>query len=1041
MIHATESEFEKNTIERLKSLGYEYLSGGEIDRELKEVVLEDRLKNFLETKYSELPKETIQEILLKVKSIPGSRQDLRNKHFHELLVGGFEVQYKKKNQTNLETEFIYLIDWDEPEENEFLVVNQFPITGNNDRRPDIIIFINGLPLVLFELKNPNDVSTTVEGAYKQIQHYKNDIPLLFDYNEIVILSDGGVVGEPKEETPRTHGTYHGMWDANFEWYSPWKTIDGKKVEKFQTGAMKTLIGGLFPKERLIHYIRYFVLYETLGDLNTKKGAKYHQFFAIRFAIEKAKEAIQPKADKRIGVIWHTQGSGKSLSMLFFSKILRKSSEFKNPTIVIQVDRNDLDKQLYDQFVLCNSYIGIIQHAESVTELRTLLKSNGGEIIFSTIEKFQLQNDETNHPVLSERENIIVIADEAHRTQYGHDVKLIKNKSGRIRRSQGFARSLRQSLPNASFIGFTGTPVDSAEANTTEIFGDIIHTYDMKQAQEDGATVPIYYEPKIIPLSLSNENIDKELSEITEGEEADSVNYKKSRWAAIANAAGSKERLDVLAKNLLEHFNKRREFSKGKAMIVCMSRENCVRLYDAIRALPNAPEVKVVMTGNLSKDPQEWSRDGHITTKTQRDIIKARMKDLNDPLQIVIVRDMWLTGTDIPCLDTLYIDKPMNGHNLMQAIARVNRVFSEKQGGLIVDYIGIGSDLKDATKKYTQAGGRGNPTEDINQRAVAIFLEKMNEIKNLFPSEYHSLHKLDSNSILFEDKVVEMFGFVIEEESRILKFLELESAVTNAFSLIRQLDSMNGFADEISVYQYVRNQVRKYKTPPKQKMEDERNNAIKSLLDRSISSGEVKDIFSIVGIPIPDVSIITDEFLRDFEENKKYENLRLKLLEKIIHDTIRIRFSNYPSKTKSFSVMLKNTLKKYHAREISIAELLIRIKEIRDKLSKEEQARNDLGLSPEEFSFYEAITYQSEKVFDNKFLADILRDIVKVLKTKLKPNWTEDHKAQTRAAIENAIKLVLKKKGVKEEQLLFLYPRIIDHAKVLYHDYPLTGTDG
>lgn len=1048
MIHATESEFEKNTIERLKGLGYEYLSGGEIEREsFKDVILDDRLLKFIKTKYPEFPEETVQEILLKVKSIPGARMDLRNKAFHELLVGGFEISTNKEVKSNSSKEapivknyHIYLIDWENPEENDFLVVNQFSISGNNDRRPDIIIFINGLPLVLFELKNPHDSNTTVEGAFQQIQHYKNDIPLLFDYNEIVVLSDGGVVGEPDEDTPKTHGTYHGMWNSSFEWYSPWKTINGEKVEKFNTGAMKTLIEGLFPKERLLSYIKYFILFETSGDLNLKKGAKYHQFFAIRFAIEKAQESIKPKADKRIGVIWHTQGSGKSLSMLFFSQILRKNKEFKNPTILIQVDRNDLDKQLYDQFVLCKSYIGSIQHAESVQELRSLLRSEGGEIIFSTIEKFQLLDDESDHPVLSNRDNIIVIADEAHRTQYGHDVKFKRNKKGELYKSQGFARSLRQSLPFASFIGFTGTPVDKADSNTYEIFGDVIHTYDMKQAQQDGATVPIFYEAKIIPLSLKNEKIDEELEEITEGEEESSIDYKKSKWAAIANAAGAKERLETLAKDLVSHFNNRRKDSIGKAMIVCMSRENCVRLYNALAEIPNAPEAKIVMTGNLSKDPKEWSEKGFITTKKQRDDIKARMKDYKDPLQIVIVRDMWLTGTDIPCLDTLYIDKPMNGHNLMQAIARVNRVFSSKQGGLIVDYIGIGEDLKKATKKYTDSGGEGNPAEDLNEKAVAIFLEKLGDIKNFFPVKYQSILGKLKDPIAFEDILTEMFGFVIEDEKTMQIFLEKVSSVSRSFSLVSHLKSVSSYSDEVAIYQLIESQVRKYKTPPRREIEERREQAIRSLLDRSISSGEVKDIFALVGIPTPGVSIITDEFLRDLQENKKYENLRLKLLEKILYDSINIRFSVFPKKKKSFKELLEATLKRYHAREISLSELLARIKETRDKIN-EEDSNNDLELSPEELSFYEAVTFQAEKSFDNKFLADLLRDVVKVLKTKLKPDWTEDYKEQVRAGVENAVKLILKKKGVKEEQFKFLYPRIIEHAKVLYHDWPLTGTEG
>jgi len=875
--YGTESDFELATIQRLEdpnSLAYDYKNGGEILRNNdSEVLLKDNLTAFLEKKYPHLPEDAIKQIISKVSNIEGSRIEIRNKTFHELLSRGFEIKYKN-NAGEEVFEHIYLVDFINPHANEFLVVNQLPIQGkSNDRRPDMIIFINGLPLILFELKNPNDEMATVQGAYNQIEHYVNDIPQLFDYNEIVIISDGGVVGEPTEETPRDHGTFHGMWSSDFEWFSPWKTIDGINIAPFKTGSMKTLLEGLFPKDRLLAYIRYFIIYEEVNDKIIKKGAKYHQFFAVRLAVQRAIEASRPKGDKKIGVIWHTQGAGKSLSMLFFSGLLRKADEMKNPTILIQVDRNDLDTQLHDQFVICESHIGKVKHAESVEELRGLLSSEGGEIIFSTIEKFQLKGEEEAHPTLSDRHNLIVIADEAHRTQYGTTVRFQKSAQNEIKRSQGFARSLREALPNASFIGFTGTPIDKADANTVEIFGNVIHVYDMKQSQEDGSTVPIYYEARIIPLKLTNEKLDAELDEITEGEEETALNQKKSRWAAIANAAGAKDRIATLAKDILAHYQKRCISNNGKALVICMTRKNCVALYDEMTALPGCPEVKIVMTGDLTKDPKAWSQAGHITTKRQRDKIKARMKDIDDPLKIVIVRDMWLTGTDIPCLHTLYIDKPMSGHNLMQAIARVNRVFSNKRGGVIVDYIGIGEELKEATKKYTGSGGKGNPTEDINIQAIVLFMEKRNQLKSQLPSKYDYSTWRTLKQIKLDDMLTEVFGTIIEsDESKIKDFLDVENSMSGSYSLISHLDEMKKYADEVAFYQLIRNQVRKYIKGATGKITD-KEKAVMDLIDRSISSEGVKDLFALAGLEAPDLSIITEEFIKNFKEDK-ITNLRI-----------------------------------------------------------------------------------------------------------------------------------------------------------------------
>jgi type I restriction enzyme R subunit len=616
----TETTFELTTIERLEQQGYTHFLGPELERPLDEVVLKDLLRANLAMRYKALPASAIDEAMNSICRPDGVDTMRRNKTFHQRLTRGFEQKVECPNGRK-EYVYIYPVCWDDPGSNDFHVVNQLPIHGRNDRRPDIIIYINGLPLVVFELKNPYAIKPTIDDALNQIQHYVHDISQLFDFNTLVVVSDGV-------------NTQHGMWSADTEWYAPWKSINGFDIEPNTSGSMKVLIEGLFSKDRLLQYIHDFIVFEEANEKLTKKGAKYHQFFAARLAAEKTVETVKAGDEKRIGVIWHTTGSGKSLSMAFLVGILRRMPELENPSFVIQVDRNDLDDQLHDQFVVARSLVGDVKQADSTEDLRELLKTEGGEVIFTTIEKFRLNKDEgeTEHPVLSSRSNIIIIADEAHRSQYGF--------------INGYARYLAEALPNARRIGFTGTPISFSGADTIEVFGDLIHTYDIRQSQEDGATKPIYYSPRQVKLHLSKADIDAALKDLTENANATDLERRKSRWAALAAAAGAKERVGALAKDLLQHFLDRSATLTGKAMAVCMTRANCVRLYDALTDLPDCPEVKIVMTGNLSEDPPVWNKAGHLTTKAQRDIIKKRMIDPDDPLKIVIVCDMWLTGTII-----------------------------------------------------------------------------------------------------------------------------------------------------------------------------------------------------------------------------------------------------------------------------------------------------------------------------------------------------------------------------------------------------------
>jgi type I restriction enzyme R subunit len=962
----TESQFEQTTIDRLKLLGYQYQYGGECNRPLNQVVLKDTLKAQLQKRYRHLPEKSLDELVSRACNPNGVTTLQRNEAFHHMLTRGLEHRYQTPDG-NERFEHLYLVDWDNPDSpyNDFRVVNQFSIRGKNDRRPDIIVFVNGLPLVVFELKNPYDENVTVDGAYNQIQHYSVDIPDLFQFNAAVVISDGVT-------------TQHGMWSANQEWYAPWKSIDGRTVEKNTSGSMKTLIEGLFPKERLLSYIKHFIVFETVNDNITKKGAKYHQFFGVRFAVQAAIRATQPEGDRRIGVVWHTQGSGKSLSMAFFVGMLRDDVRMANPTFVIQVDRTDLDSQLYEQFVAVKSLVRNLKHAGSVEQLRDHLQTEGGEVIFTTIEKFRLQGQaehkEIEHPVLSPDRNIIVIADEAHRTQYG----LL----------DGFAYHLRKALPNASFIGFTGTPIELTQADTQAVFGDVIHTYDIRQAEEDKATVKIVYEPRLVKLHLLNQQIDEELDEITEGEEMDDAQRRKSKWAALAAVAGSKDRVGVLAHDLLTHYLERTESNIGKAMVVCMSRQNCVTLYNELIQLADCPEVKIIMTGDITKDPKAWNEAGHITTKPQREALKARFKDPDDPLKIVIVRDMWLTGTDIPCLHTLYIDKPMQGHTLMQAIARVNRVFKDKAGGLLVDYIGIGDKLKEATRKYTQAGGEGEPAPSIDTEAKTTFKQCLLEIRAIMPAEKDLSNWRTLSYIEFEDLATLCFAHLTTTDEIRNEYFTAEKRLMSAYSLVKHLADCRTDADEVVFYQALRKQLRK--TLPKQEQEKDRDRAIQDLRDKSIESTGVVDIFKLAGIENPDLSILDDAFLEEFK-NHQTENLRVKLLERLLKDEIYFRQRKNLTKYKSFREMLEATILNYHNRAITAAEVVRVMIQIRKEMEEEDRRESELGLSAEELAFYDAVAENFGALYDQDFLCDLIREIVKAVKSNLQVDWTKPHR--------------------------------------------------
>jgi type I restriction enzyme R subunit len=936
----------------------------------------------------------------------------RNLAFHQLVMRGFEVRVEHADG-RVEHQHIHGIDWSAPNANDFLVVNQLKVHGRNDRRPDVLVYVNGLPLVLFELKNPYSDAPTVDDALNQIQHYIHDIPQLFDFNALVVVSDGVT-------------TLHGMWTASEEWYAPWKSIDGRKPAPGTVGSMKVLVEGLFPKERLLSYVRDFIAFEEANEKLTKKAAKYHQFFAVRMAAEKTRQVMLSGSDKRIGVIWHTTGSGKSLSMAFLVGMLRRMPELENPSFVIQVDRNDLDDQLHDQFVAVRSLVGPVQHADSVTDLRSLLRTEGGEVIFTTIEKFRLREGEAAHEVLSTRSNIVVIADEAHRSQYGF--------------LQGYARYLNEALPNARRLGFTGTPVSFSGADTEEVFGSIIHTYDIKQSQEDKATVPIYYAPRMVKLHLDHEDVDHALKEIVDGaedvEESD-LERRKSRWAALAKAAGAKERVNELASDLLAHYRDRTATLNGKAMVVAMTRANCVRIYDALRALPDCPEIKVVMTGDLGKDPKEWSEAGHLTTKTQRDAIKKRMVDPDDPLKMIIVCDMWLTGTDIPCLHTLYVDKPMRGHNMIQAISRVNRVFRDKPHGLIVDYIGIGDELREATNRYSQGGGEGEPAPEIEEKARPLFLACLEQVRKLLPDEqstqapkWRALSRID-----LEDLYAFVYGYLAEEEDRRDEYLQAEMRLTAAFLLVKHLDNCRAHADEVIFHQRVRKQLSK--ATPGRKPKVDLETAVRDLVDDAVESEGVVDIFKAAGIDKPDISILDDDFLQTFKD-RKHENLRVKLLEQLLRDELQRRQRQNLAKSRSFRELLEKTLQRYHSRIIDAAAVVEEMIKMRKEMEASDARARELGLAEDELAFFDAVSENYETVYDQPFLRDLVHEVVQTIKRNLKVDWTEPHRDDVRAAIRAAVKRVLRKKDVKSEDFEPFIERFMAQAEALYAGWPVAA---
>lgn len=1027
-----ESTIEEFVIEVLQSQGWQYLAPEEQELEradLGEVVLKDRLRQAIDELNPEISAEAKEQALRLVLNLPSQNLIDNNEVFHWMLTEGIEVEVM--GEEGIKGDKVRLVDFDQPENNEFLVCNQFTVIEDNvNKRPDVVLLVNGLPLVVIELKNPTDENATVQKAYTQLSNYKNAIPSLFYYNSILIASDG-------------LDAKAGTISADYSRFMAWKSVDGIKEDGVTTPQIETLIRGMLKKDVLLDLIQHFIVFEKSQkeDLKTglssvvsiKKIAAYHQYYAVNKAIEKTLEASSEDGDRKAGVVWHTQGSGKSLSMVFYTG--KTVLSLDNPTILVITDRNDLDDQLFDTFAGCKQILrqDPVQ-AESRDHLKELLKVAGGGIVFATIQKFFPEDGEANFDLLSERKNIIVIADEAHRSQYGFGAKTTE-KDGEVLVKYGYAKYLRDALPKASFIGFTGTPIEKEDASTPAVFGNYIDVYDIAQAVEDGATVRIYYESRLAKIHLKPEEakkLDDEVEAITEGEESTAKEKAKAKWAQLEAIVGHRDRSRVVAADIVDHFEKRREAFEGKGMIVCMSRRIAVELYEEIIKIRpdwqdkdlNKGAIKVVMTSS-SSDPENWQ--AHHTTKQERKAIGERFKNENDELKLVIVRDMWLTGFDVPCLHTMYVDKPMRGHNLMQAIARVNRVFKDKPGGLIVDYIGIASDLKTALATYTASGGRGTPA--LNQdEAVATMLEKFEIVEQMYDGfDYKKYFTADTRQKL---------TIILEAQEHILGLDDGKNRYTKQVMLLSQSFALSvpnlkamEIKDEVGFFQAVKARLTKFEPAGSGKSDIEIETAIRQIVDKAVVSEGVIDVFDAAGIKKPDISILSDEFLDEVKHMER-KNLALELLKKILNDEIKTRTRKNFIQSKKLSEMLESAIKKYQNNLLTTAQVIEELIKLAKEVRESDKRGQDLNLNEDELAFYDALANNdsAKGVLGDKQLAVIALEVFKSVRGNATIDWTL--KESVRARLRRDVKRILNRYGYPPDQQLLATENVLKQAELM-----------
>jgi type I restriction enzyme R subunit len=1025
----------------LESSGFAVVHGPDIavgqpgaersDSTYRDVVLEWRLREALVRLNPDLPQEALDDAFRKIVRVDGPSLIERNRAVHRMLVNGVTVEYHRPGEP-IRGAQARVIDFDDPDNNDWLAVNQFTVVGpqGHNRRADIVIFLNGLPLGVIELKNPADEKATIGGALNQLGTYQSQIPALFDYNCALVVSDGteariGVLGAGKE------------------WFKPWRTIDGRGDAPKGMPELQVVLEGVFDKRRFLDLIRYFIVFEDEGGGKlTKKMAGYHQFHAVNFAVEQTLRAAGRKrvragetegryesgrqpggepGDRRVGVVWHTQGSGKSLSMAFYAGRLILDPAMENPTIVVITDRNDLDDQLFGTFARCRDLLRQDPaQAADRADLREKLRVAGGGVVFTTIQKFMPAEQGDRNAVLSDRRNIVVIADEAHRSQYDF--------------IDGFARHMRDALPQASFVGFTGTPIEKADANTRAVFGDYISIYDIQRAVEDGATVPIYYEGRLAKLELSEAErpkIDPDFEEVTEGEEVERKEGLKSKWAQLAAVVGSEKRLKLVAADLVDHFEKRLEVMDGKAMVVCMSRRICVELYREIVTLrpqwagegDDAGAIKVVMTGSAA-DPLEWQT--HIRNKGRREAMARRLRDPADPFRIVIVRDMWLTGFDAPSLHTMYVDKPMHGHGLMQTIARVNRVFKDKPGGLVVDYLGLADELRKALAVYTESGGRGK-VEHSQAEAVMAMRREYEVCCGLF-------HGFDWSAFA-RGSAGERVSVLPRAQEHILaqergkeRLFDAVYSLSRAFALAVPSDEAMAIIDDVAFFQAVRAVLAKAAHGGSSARED-LDHAIRQIVSRAVASDEIIDIFAAAGLKKPDISILSDDFLAEVHDMPE-KNLAVELLAKLLKGEIKSRSRRNVVESRSFEKMLDEAVRRYQNRAVETAQVIEELIALARDMRARDARGEQLGLTEDELAFYDALGVNDSAVavLGDETLRAIARELVDTVKKNVKIDWTvrEDVRAQLRVYVKRC----LRKHGYPPDKQAKATITVLEQAEVL-----------
>jgi type I restriction enzyme, R subunit len=1011
-----------------------------------EVVLVGRLREALRKVNPAIPEDAREEALRKVLRVATPSLVQTNRTFHRMLRDGVDVEYPRPDGS-IKGDRARLIDFADVQANDWLAVNQFTvIEAGHNRRPDVIVFVNGLPLALIELKNAVDEDADIWAAYAQFQTYKAEVPSLLHYNAALVISDG-------------LQARIGSLTANQEWFKVWRTIDGESDAPKTALELETLVRGVFDRQRFLDLLQHFVVFEEDADTGAlhKIIAGYHQFHAVNAAVEETVRASGMNdagglredtgrywsgrqhggkpGDRRAGVVWHTQGSGKSFTMLFFAARVIRESAMRNPTLVVLTDRNDLDDQLFGQFQRCHDILGQMPvQARDREHLRELLNRASGGVIFTTIQKFVPETKGARFDQLTDRQNVIVIADEAHRSQYEFGSHVVKRKDGTSYIAHGLAVNIRDAMPNASFIGFTGTPIEKSDANTKAVFGDYISVYDIQRAVADKATVPIYYESRIAKLALNAAEmpkIDEEFDEITEGEELTKKEKLKTKWAALEALVGDPKRIKLIAADLIQHWERRAEAMSGKAMIVCMSRRICVDLYDALIAL--RPEwaddtLKVVMTGSAEDGP-EWQR--HIGNKDTRRKLANRFKDAKDPFRIVIVRDMWLTGFDAPCLTTMYADKPMVGHGLMQAIARVNRVFRDKPSGLVADYLGLGEALKQALATYTESGGKGAPTYNMAQ-AIAVMLEKHGVACDLMHG--FKWQKWTTG------KPIEQLALIPAGQEHILeqkdgkkRWVQVVTELSRAFALCAASKEAAKIRDDVSFFQAIQAALSKH-SPNSRKSPEQIDAAIRQLVSKAITTeGEIIDVFTAAGLKKPDIGILSPQFLAEVR-GLKHKNVAAELLEKLLKDELKVRSRKNLVQSQSFAEKLKRTLNAYHNRAISTMEVIDELIKLAKEMDAATKRGEDLGLTDDEVAFYDALAVNESaiKAMGDEKLKVIAAELITQVKKSVTIDWTLREGA--RAKIRVMVKRILNKYGYPPDLQDEAVKTVLQQAELLCADW-------